>query len=525
MFYFSYRARLIVYSLLLMAFLSGTLIYSYRYMQDVILTEADNHLLRMKQLLNVHLNGERNELQRYAAIFAQDLRLKEYMFVVTGIGCESTPLETLYKREFGWLPIDRMVIIGNDGRILVGKNHVDLAIAAQSHTRGKEEELFYFYGKTGLEVVAVTPIRYRDEILGHVAVSNYLNQAWIDKNKKITESEFFLFKDGHLTISTLNNLSDSQFDFDNHRLVTGNQNYRIYQIDLPGNNRDLPTLWFGLSESVITAKIDKHRQYMLTLVGVGIIGLLLMGLVIIRNFSRPLEKLIKATRQVAKGEIPLLAKNKVTNEFDELSNHFVDMLQALRDQQKEIERTHEQLEQTAITDSLTGLYNRHHLKEVFPKLLAQAQREDIMVFVILLDIDFFKKINDTYGHIAGDHCLISFAERISHESRTSDYLFRIGGEEFMLLFTQNNIMDALNYAEKLRLTVERNPVHFYEHLIPMTMSVGVSYALPGNNPTDVLESMLTRADSALYKAKNEGRNRTCLADTPEDTPAEKLQMQ
>ena len=121
----SYRAKLVVYMVLLIIFLSVTLGYSYRYVQQVFLDEVDSHLLRLQQLLDGHLKAERNELQRYAAIVAQDLRLKEYMYVITGIGGDSEPLNKLYEREFGWLPIDRRMIMTHDNQILVGTGHAD----------------------------------------------------------------------------------------------------------------------------------------------------------------------------------------------------------------------------------------------------------------------------------------------------------------------------------------------------------------------------------------------------------------
>lgn len=509
----SYRARLVVYIILLILFLLGTLGYSYRYTHQVILDEADNHLVRLKQLFNSHLNSERDELQRYAAIVAQDLRLKEYMYVVTGIGGDSQPLRKLYDREFGWLPIDDKLILTNNNQVLVGEEHSDLAAAVQQYTDTRGKGLFYYQGKTGLEVVAVTTIQYRDNIMGHVAVSLSLNQEWLDKNKKITEGEFFLIENKKIIKTTLKTVGDSQFDPENNKLMVDSVSYRIYQIDLPGNNTQKPALWFGLSEKDIIAKLEKHRRFMLGLIGVGIAGILLLGLIIIRNFSRPLNQIKQLTYQVAAGELPALVKHKVTNEFDELSNHFADMLKALREQQKEIEITQNKLEQSAITDSLTGLYNRRYLQEVFPKLLAQTEREKLSVYATLLDLDLFKKINDTYGHIAGDQCLISFADQLKSESRISDYLFRIGGEEFLILSVHKNIMEAASFADKLRSRIEDGQVRYAEHRINMTVSGGISCAGKGDSAESTLEQMLSQADAALYKAKSAGRNRVCIGAT------------
>jgi len=512
----SYRARLVIYITLLMLFLSGTLIYSYRYVHQVILDEADNHLVRLKQLLTGHLNAERNELQRYATIVAQDLRLKEYMYVVTGIGGDSQPLGQLYDREFGWLPIDRKIILASDNRILVGEEHIDLATAVQKYTNTSGKRIFYFQGKTGLEVVAVASIQYRDNTMGRVAVSRFLSQEWLDKNRQLTEGEFFLIENNNILKTTLQMVNNSQFELNNNKLMVNSVSYRVYQIDLPGNNTEKPDLWFGLSEDDIIAKLKVHRRFMLSQVAAGIIAILLLGFIIIRNFSRPLNQIMQITRQVSVGKIPALDKHTVTNEFDELSNHFSDMLKALREQQKEIESTQNKLEKSAITDSLTGLYNRRYLQEVFPKLLAQVEREKRSLYAILLDLDLFKKINDTYGHIAGDQCLKSFADHLRHESRASDYLFRLGGEEFLILSVHKNIMEATSFADKLRSRLENKPVRYADHLINMTVSGGVSGTQVGGTAESTLEQMLSRADIALYKAKNARRNRVCMSSIPED---------
>ena len=515
----SYRARLILFILLLIVFLSGTLIYSYQYINKVILDEADSHIVRLKELLNSHLNAEQGELQRYATIVAQDLRLQEYMYVITAIGGDNKPLETLYSREFGWLPIDRKMILDKNKKPLVGIRHDDLTNAVNLYSNTNSKGTFYFQGKKGLEVVSIAPIKYRDSILGLVVVSRQLNKQWLDANKKITEGEFLLVLNGKILLTTLTTTEQPQFDFEHNRLNINNNLYIIHQIDLPGNNMQKPALWFGMSEEYIVDKLNKHQRSMLSMLVVMIVGILIIGLIIIRNFSRPLNKLIQVTRQVSAGKIPALKKSKASNEFDELYNHFADMLQALSDHQEEITNTHEKLEKLAITDLLTGLYNRRYLMEVFPKLLAQGSRENLLVYATLLDLDHFKKINDTYGHLAGDQCLISFAEQLKHTSRTSDYLFRIGGEEFLILSIHKNIMDAVSFADKLRTSVEKTSVRYEEHLIKLTVSGGVSCAVEGNNIDTTLKQMLANADVALYKAKHSGRNRVCLMNTTSNTEA------
>jgi diguanylate cyclase (GGDEF)-like protein len=252
------------------------------------------------------------------------------------------------------------------------------------------------------------------------------------------------------------------------------------------------------------------------LLGTGIIGVLVLGLLIIRNFSRPLKAIGDITRQVAAGELPHLEKSKATNEFEELSNNFSDMLKALREQQKEIEETHRSLEKSAITDSLTGFYNRRYMHEVFPNLYATAERGGQYLFAIILDLDYFKKINDNYGHIAGDQCLTSFSGILHQATRASDHLFRLGGEEFLILSVHNNIIEAAKFADKIRANVEKTPVVYSNLIIKLTVSAGISRMIHVSTAEHALKDMLTRADAALYEAKNSGRNRICISQ--DDAP-------
>jgi len=502
-----------------MIFLSGTLLYSYRYVQKVIFEEADNHLLRLKQLLVGNLKSEQSKLQRYANIVTRDLRFKEYLFVVTGIGGDSQPLEDLYERQFGWLPIYRHILISNKEEVLVGKNQIDLALAVRKNMKQGESGVFYFQGKTGFEVVAVMPIKYRGNIQGRVAVTLLLDEKWLQENKRISGGEFFLVHDDEVVSTTLGPNYNNQFKIkDGNQLIVNSIPYRMLQIELNGPNKQQPyQLWFGLSEADILLRLDQHQRFIMMLVGAGVIGVLLMGILIIRNFSGPLMRLIKLTHAVSRGALPKLEKSKVRNEVDELSNYFADMLLALREKQSEIQKTHAKLEQSAITDTLTGLYNRRCLQEIFPKLLSQAMRDNLCVFGIILDLDYFKKINDTYGHIVGDHCLVHFSKLIQQEARNSDYIFRLGGEEFLVLTVSKNIMAATSFADKIRQKIEAMPLHEADALIQITVSGGVSYAKPKGSPETTLNQMLSRADIALYQAKNAGRNRICASTTRDDS--------
>ncbi len=508
----SYRSRLVSYSIVLMLFLSVTLIYSYFYLRSLITNEAEAHVERMVQLSKSKLEDERNELLRYAEIVGDDLRFKEYMFVVTKIGSDSEPLQDIYDRHFGWLPIDRLVVLSNEGKILVGDPGSDLAKQLKPLTRGPMRKVFYVHGDKGLELVAIAPVFYRDSQLGSVAVTHIIGDEWLNRQQKDTGGEIFIEKDNKVLVSSSAKLRGRLFKPSDNRVTFNQEAYRTYQIDLSGDQKDLPHIWFGLSEAKMDERLGLHTRVIALSVVIGIVAILTMVFLLFRNFTLPLTKLVSLTRQIAKGDLPELEKTSGKDEFTELSNHFADMVQALREKQEEIDQIHAELEKSAITDMLTGLYNRRYLHLIFPKLVAQARRDSRYLGAISVDLDFFKNINDTYGHLIGDVCLVQFSDELKKISREYDYLFRMGGEEFLIVTVVENVADLVFMAEKLRVAIEETSVIYQNQAITMTISCGVSCADLNGDPEDVmLNQMLSRADKALYEAKNTGRNQVCVA--------------
>ncbi len=162
----------------------------------------------------------------------------------------------------------------------------------------------------------------------------------------------------------------------------------------------------------------------------------------------------------------------------------------------------------AITDPLTKLFNRRYFSEVSPQMFSLAKRNDEPLSVMMLDIDRFKKINDTYGHQTGDKVIESFAEIVRSIKRESDIACRYGGEEFILLLPKTAIEGAAELAQRIRQTIEAKPVtSSMGESVHFTVSVGVSEADYEKDST--IEAVIKRADDAMYRAKREGRNRTC----------------
>lgn len=506
----SYRGRLVVYSIALILFLTAITLYSYHYVHSLIKTEANTHIGRVAQLSHTRLEDLRASLQGYTETIRADLRLQEYMYVVAAIGSERQPLQELYTRHFSWLPVDRQMIVSKQGKTLVGKHDKKFLAKIQHLIAKNTTTSAYLETNDGLELVAVSPIKYRDSLLGIAIVSKTLGKAWLESQHHDTGVMAFYEKQGEIISSCSNLFVNATFNYKNSSLSTKDDTYHTYRLELTDAGPAMPKLWFAVQDTEITARLDQHRRTILLLVSIGILAITLFGLLLIRNFSRPLSQLMNITQEIAAGNLPRLKKTNAQNEVAALANQFSDMVMALREKQAEIEQVHAALEKSAITDMLTGLYNRRYLQVVFPKLIAQAQRDKTHVAAILIDIDKFKSINDTHGHLAGDLCLAHFSDEMKKHCRANDYLFRIGGEEFLILTIADDIEGINNFAEKLRHSIETNPTSHNKELIKFTISCGISFADPMTTEGDILTHMLSKADRALYKAKENGRNQIQL---------------
>jgi diguanylate cyclase len=163
-------------------------------------------------------------------------------------------------------------------------------------------------------------------------------------------------------------------------------------------------------------------------------------------------------------------------------------------------------EKRLMTDSLTGAHSRYSYERRLEEEFQRWQRHSQPLAFSIWDIDFFKRINDSYGHEAGDRLLRGVAELIGKNKRAEDFLARIGGEEFVLLLPMTTLQAAGALAEKLRAVIEAAAFRHHGEPVKVTISSGLTEFRPGDTPTVVYE----RADRALYQAKQQGRNR-CVA--------------
>jgi diguanylate cyclase (GGDEF)-like protein len=218
--------------------------------------------------------------------------------------------------------------------------------------------------------------------------------------------------------------------------------------------------------------------------------------------------------------LELGADDYLTKPFDmlELSARVQSMLRlkALQDElvakcrdldrmNQDLERKSLELERLARVDPLTGLFNRRYFEERFYSEFARSQRYRVPLTCLMLDIDHFKKVNDTRGHQGGDHALKEVALTMRRTLRDVDLLARFGGEEFVAVLPETAQREGERAAERLRAAVERNKMEHDGKPLRVTVSIGVaSYPVPGINDP---EALLRVADDALYRAKQRGRNR------------------
>lgn len=222
-----------------------------------------------------------------------------------------------------------------------------------------------------------------------------------------------------------------------------------------------------------------------------------------RDIGYRIKEIVKSSKDIANGDVDF-EKRLCTVSYDELGqivrsiNIFINKLHKNHEQ---LSLAKKELDILYITDRLTGVYNRIKIDEIIDlELKKKKKRRDDTFSVILIDMDYFKTVNDTYGHLAGDDVLKEFAAILKTNIRDSDFVGRWGGEEFIIVCTQTDLNGALFLAENLRVKIEE---FNFTKAGKITASFGITTCHQDDNITSIIES----ADKALYSAKHGGRNR------------------
>jgi diguanylate cyclase (GGDEF)-like protein len=199
------------------------------------------------------------------------------------------------------------------------------------------------------------------------------------------------------------------------------------------------------------------------------------------------------------------AHERLQSDIDIADEELLQTNRRLIKQSKELQLVNEKFKKLSITDELTGLYNRRHFQELIQSDIEVSIRYGNSNSLLLIDVDFFKKINDNYGHPCGDQVLVEVSKTMKVSLRKTDILCRIGGEEFAVLCRQADRVDATDVAEKIRSIVERSSVMCGDDRIKCTISIGIS-TFDGKDKNLSLEAIYRESDLAVYHAKKSGRN-------------------
>jgi len=168
------------------------------------------------------------------------------------------------------------------------------------------------------------------------------------------------------------------------------------------------------------------------------------------------------------------------------------------------------LEKMSITDGLTNVYNRRFFNEYTPKIINMAKRNNDLISFVLIDIDYFKLYNDTYGHQMGDKALIKVSKAIKDSlKRADDYCFRLGGEEFGVIFKANSKENAIDFANNIRTNIENLHIEHSKNSASSYITVSIGVVCKNSNEIHDIHDIYKHTDDLLYEAKNSGRNKVC----------------
>lgn len=282
----------------------------------------------------------------------------------------------------------------------------------------------------------------------------------------------------------------------------------------------------GIRWGTVTAKFSLARlneqivrtRNRLALLSTAIFSMiaLILFLWLDRLVVKPVLTLQGAVRRMGEGHLSTRVPKLPGSELGELTDNINRMAAALQHERENLERAvsertkelqgvNARLERLAVTDGLTGVYNHRRFQEQLQAETLRSERHKRPVSVLMIDVDFFKKVNDAMGHPAGDELLRRLAEVLSADLRATDFIARYGGEEFTVLLPETSKNEAMQVADRMRSAVEYK-INTSETSWPqkVTVSIGVStWGEDGATP----ELLLTAADQAMYVAKRQGRNR------------------
>ncbi|HWP37943.1 MAG TPA: diguanylate cyclase [Gemmatimonadales bacterium] len=260
----------------------------------------------------------------------------------------------------------------------------------------------------------------------------------------------------------------------------------------------------AIPRAVAYAQVTRLRNVTLLLLAalLVLVGALAYGLGAL--MVRPLNRLTRGAAQVAGGDLAVDLPVTASGEIGYLTRVFNDMVVRLRESRRELERL-------SVTDILTGLSNRRHLLTALDQEIRRSARHERPCTVLMIDVDHFKRYNDTYGHLAGDEVLARVGKLLKEAVRVLDVPARYGGEEFAVVLSETDLEGGAEVAERIRTRVAQEQFTVEGGSASVTLSIGVA-SFPDQGET--AQALLSAADAALYQAKKKGRNCVVTASPP-----------
>jgi diguanylate cyclase (GGDEF)-like protein len=287
--------------------------------------------------------------------------------------------------------------------------------------------------------------------------------------------------------------------------------------EVMGTLHSFPDLQWGVvaekDRRTAYSAIIRLRNLTLTMITALLLGIGLLAYLLGLTIVLPLGRLTHGAGKVAGGDLDVRLPVQGGSEVDymtEVFNEMVGRLRKFHDENEaiteELRERNKELRTLSVTDSLTGLYNRTRLPELLSIELARSRRHQHPFALLMMDIDLFKRFNDTHGHQAGDELIRRVAAILKSSLRSCDLAARYGGEEFLILLTETDPAGAASFAEKLRGSVQEMRLKGEEGV---TVSIGAA-CYPDHG--DDIETLIRLADSALYHCKRNGRNQVAMAE-------------
>ena len=376
--------------------------------------------------------------------------------------------------------------------------------------------------------VAVPISSYDGPVLGAVIVTfdMYTMQSALKETEKLAKSEVLLLdEDGRVLLAShaaeskrmflgLESLQHLHEQLGKVAFFQGVNQREV--IGLAYLSKVLPIIVVAQrDQKEVYADWVRQRDLFLALVSVLIIIVAAVAIRMGRSIVVPLKNLVDATKQIIRGDFDVNLVVKQKDELGLLTQAFNQMTEKLRQNEAEIlaanqamQRKNQLLETLSITDGLTGLYNRNKLNLIISDQLARFERSKRPFAVLMIDVDHFKQLNDSLGHIAGDEILVAVARVFANTIRNVDFAARYGGDEFIVILVETTVDEALNTAKRIRSQIIDIYCSTIYKTVEVTLSIGIVQCEPSDTTPTIL---LSRVDEALYEAKHAGRNRVYSA--------------